>query len=161
MYIYIHTYLCIRTCKYIYTYIRTHISQLGTHGGAGAYKMTIIATVFVVFLALDVLFMENSWYLFDLFQQSTAYYFQKVFLILFLFLYTYMLVHMYTFQQSRALHFQKVLFFIVCFPSLYICICICIYTYVQIYVHVYIYIHICKYLYISVATKCSILYPKY
>ena len=45
---------------------------------AGSWKMTVFAALFVLFLTLDVFFMENSWYLLDLLQQSTAYYAQKV-----------------------------------------------------------------------------------
>jgi hypothetical protein len=45
--------------------------------------MTIFAALFIWFMAFDVFFMEiqsssNSWYLLDLFQQSIAFYFQKV-----------------------------------------------------------------------------------
>jgi ABC-type uncharacterized transport system permease subunit len=49
---------------------------VGSH--TNAYKLTVFAAVFVVFLTLDVFFMENSWYILDLAQQSTAFYFQKV-----------------------------------------------------------------------------------
>jgi choline/glycine/proline betaine transport protein len=45
---------------------------------AGSWKMTVFAAVFVVFLTLDVFFMESSFYILDLLQQSIAFYLQKV-----------------------------------------------------------------------------------
>ena len=45
---------------------------------AGAHKMAAMAAFLGIFLALDVLFMENTWFILDLFQQSLALYMHKV-----------------------------------------------------------------------------------
>ena len=42
------------------------------------HNMTAFATIFALFIALDVLFMENTWYILALLQQTAAFYFQKI-----------------------------------------------------------------------------------